>query len=49
MSQTIDQEKRRLLALTGKAGIATLTAQAIGVNLGWVGVAGAQGDRKSVV
>ena len=45
MSQTIDQEKRRLLALTGKAGIATLTAQAIGVNLGWVGVAGAQGAK----
>jgi 3',5'-cyclic-AMP phosphodiesterase len=41
MSQLIDQSKRQLLALTGQAGFATLTAQAIGVNLGLVGVAAA--------
>ena len=39
MTQEIDLKKRELLALTGKAGFATLTAQAIGVNLGLVGVA----------
>ncbi len=39
MSQSIDQSRRQLLALTGKAGLTTLTAQAIGVNLGLVGVA----------
>jgi 3',5'-cyclic AMP phosphodiesterase CpdA len=34
-----------LLALTGKAGLTTLTAQAIGINLGLVSVAGAQGAK----
>ncbi len=42
MSQSIDRAEGRLLALTGKAGLTTLTAQAIGVNLGLVGVAQAQ-------
>jgi 3',5'-cyclic-AMP phosphodiesterase len=39
MSQPIDQGRRQLLALTGQAGLTTLTAQAIGINLGLVGVA----------
>ena len=47
MTQKIDLEKRQLLALTGKAGLVTLTAQAIGVNLGLVGVAAAQGAKVS--
>jgi Icc protein len=42
MSQKFDRSRREVLALTGKAGLSTLTAQAIGVNLGLVGVAGAQ-------
>ena len=45
MTQKIDLEKRQLLALTGMAGLTTLTAQAIGVNLGLVGVAAAQGAK----
>jgi 3',5'-cyclic AMP phosphodiesterase CpdA len=43
MTESIDRKRRELLALTGKAGMTTLTAQAIGVNLGLVGVAAAQG------
>ena len=43
MTHPIDRDRRQLLALTGKAGLTTLTAQAIGVNLGLVGVAAAQG------
>ncbi|KNZ32416.1 MAG: metallophosphoesterase [Methylibium sp. NZG] len=45
MSKTIDTTRRELLALTGKAGLTTLTAQAIGVNLGLVGVAAAAGSK----
>jgi len=45
MTEKIDSSKRELLALTGKAGLTTLTAQAIGVNLGLVGVAAAQGSK----
>ena len=45
MSEKIDTTRRELLALTGKAGLTTLTAQAIGVNLGLVGVAAAQGAK----
>ena len=47
MTQKIDQSRRQMLALTGKAGLTTLTAQAIGVNLGLVGVAAAQGAKVS--
>ncbi len=43
MTEPTDPNRRQMLALTGKAGLTTLTAQAIGVNLGLVGVAGAQG------
>ena len=39
MPKMIDHGRRELLALTGKAGLTTLTAQAIGINLGLVGVA----------
>jgi 3',5'-cyclic-AMP phosphodiesterase len=45
MSHKIDRSRREVLALTGKAGMATLAAQAVGVNLGLVGVAGAQGGK----
>jgi 3',5'-cyclic-AMP phosphodiesterase len=45
MSQQFDRSRREVLALTGKAGMATLAAQAVGVNLGLVGVAGAQGGK----
>jgi 3',5'-cyclic AMP phosphodiesterase CpdA len=45
MKHRIDPARRRLLALTGQAGLTTLTAQAIGVNLGLVGVAAAQGAK----
>jgi TctA family transporter len=46
MTERIDQNRRQMLALTGKAGLTTLTAQAIGVNLGLVGVAAAQGANR---
>ncbi len=42
MTSSIDKSRRQILALTGQAGLTTLTAQAIGVNLGLVGVAAAQ-------
>lgn len=42
MTSSIDKSRRQVLALTGQAGLTTLTAQAIGVNLGLVGVAAAQ-------
>ena len=42
MTQKIDLKKREMLALTAKAGLATLTAQAVGVNLGLVSVSAAQ-------
>ena len=45
MSSLFDHDRRRLLAFTGQAGLSTLTAQAIGVNLGLVGVAAAQGAK----
>ena len=45
MTPLIDRNRRRLLALTGQAGLSTLTAQAIGVNLGLVGVSAAQGSK----
>ncbi len=41
MREKLAMNRRSMLALTGKAGMTTLTAQAIGVNLGLVGVAGA--------
>jgi 3',5'-cyclic-AMP phosphodiesterase len=47
MTEPIDNNRRQILALTGKAGLTTLTAQAIGVNLGLVGVAEAQGGKVS--
>ena len=39
-----DPTRREVLALTGKAGLTTLAAQAIGINLGLVGVAAAAGS-----
>ena len=39
MTERKNMNRRSMLALTGKAGMTTLTAQAIGVNLGLVGVA----------
>lgn len=45
MTQAIDRSRRQFLALTGQAGFTTLAAQAIGVNLGLVAVAAAQGGR----
>jgi len=47
MSDSIDPHKREFLGLTGKAGAATLFAQAIGVNLGMVDIAKAQGAKVS--
>lgn len=47
MSESIDRRRRDLLRFTGRAGLATLTAQAVGVNLGLVDVAQAQGARTS--
>ena len=41
MREKLAMNRRSMLALTGKAGMTTLTAQDIGVNLGLVGVAGA--------
>lgn len=41
MTPKIDLKKRELLALTGKAGFATLMAQAVGLNLGLVSVSNA--------
>jgi 3',5'-cyclic AMP phosphodiesterase CpdA len=41
MTQEFDVKKREMLALTGKAGVATLMAQAVGVNLGLVSVSDA--------
>lgn len=45
MTDSIDNPRRDFLGLTGKAGAATLFAQAIGVNLGMVNVAQAQGGK----
>lgn len=45
MGQEFDNDRRRLLQFTGAAGLTTLTAQAIGINLGMVDVAAAQGGK----
>ena len=41
-----DTNRRRFLGLTGKAGLSTLVAQAVGVNLGLVEVSAAQGTKR---
>jgi 3',5'-cyclic AMP phosphodiesterase CpdA len=46
MSDLFNQGRRRFLGYTGRAGLSTLAASAIGMNLGLVQVAAAQGSRK---
>ncbi len=48
MSVTDEQGRRRFLGFTGKAGLSTLMANAIGVNLGLVQVVAAQTGRRQV-
>lgn len=45
MSEIDVNNRRRFLGLTGKAGLSTLVAQAVGVNLGLVDVSAAQGSK----
>jgi len=43
-----NQGRRRFLGVTGKVGLSTLAAQAVGVNLGLVDIVAAQGGRRAV-
>jgi 3',5'-cyclic AMP phosphodiesterase CpdA len=47
MSELDQTGRRRFLGLTGKAGLSTVVAQAIGMNLGLVQVASAQGSKRA--
>ena len=46
MQDMDDASRRRFLGLTGKAGLSTLVAQAVGANLGLVEVVAAQGSKR---
>ena len=46
MSELFDTDRRRFLGYTGKAGLSTLVANAVGMNLGMVDVAAAQSGKK---
>lgn len=48
MTGISDKGRRQFLGLTGKAGLSTLAAQAIGVNLGLVDIVHAQSGRRAV-
>ncbi len=48
MTDRSDAQRRRFLGLTGKAGLSTFMAQAVGVNLGVVDVVSAQTGRRAV-
>jgi len=48
MTDRSDAQRRKFLGLTGKAGLSTFVAQAVGVNLGVVTVATAQTGRRAV-
>jgi len=48
MLELEDSHRRSFLGFTGKAGISTLVASSIGVNLGMVSVAAAQAGKKKV-
>ena len=48
MSDHNDPSRRQFMGLAGKAGISTLVAQSIGVNLGLVNVAAAQAGKRVV-
>ncbi len=48
-SEDADMERRRFLTFTGKAGLSTLVAQAIGVNLGMIDIVHAQNGNRKVI
>jgi 3',5'-cyclic AMP phosphodiesterase CpdA len=49
MAKIEDTGRRRFLTFTGKAGLSTLVAKAVGINLGMVDVAAAQSGSRKVV
>lgn len=48
MTDRSDVQRRKFLGLTGKAGLSTFVAQAVGVNLGVVDIVSAQTGRRAV-
>ncbi len=48
MTDRSDADRRKFLGLTGKAGLSTLVAQAVGVNLGVVDIVSAQTGKRGV-
>jgi 3',5'-cyclic AMP phosphodiesterase CpdA len=49
MADLEDMDRRRFLTFTGKAGLSTLVAQAIGVNLGMIDIVHAQNGNRKVI